>query len=205
MPQTAKAYSLKLYDAIELAARGHHGQVRKGTEIPYIVHPLAVAGILICANCPEHIVIAGILHDTLEDTPVALEEIQSQFGREVADLVVALSEPDKKAPWEERKAHTIEYLEQVATLDVLLVSVADKIDNVRAIREGLESAGEAFWLRFNRPRENQKWYYQRLAEVFERRISTGADVALAHAFKIEVVRVFGTIPAGAAPHTIRLF
>jgi len=195
MPQTAKAYSLKLYDAIELAARAHHGQVRKGTEIPYIVHPLAVAGILILANCPEHLVIAGILHDTLEDTPVASEEIQSQFGREVADLVVALSEPDKKAPWEERKAHTLDHLEQTATPDVLLVAVADKLDNMRAIREGLASDGEAFWLRFNRPRENQKWYYQRLSGVFERRISAGAGVALAHAFKLEVVRVFGEDPA----------
>jgi len=195
MPQEAKAYSLKLYDAIELAARAHHGQVRKGSEIPYLVHPLAVAGILIRANCPEHLVIAGILHDTLEDTPVTLEEIRLPFGREVADLVVALSEPDKKAPWEERKAHTIDHLEQMATLDMLLVSVADKLDNMRAIREGLESAGQAFWLRFNRPRENQEWYYQRLADVFERRISSGAGVALAHAFKIEVVRVFGTNPA----------
>jgi (p)ppGpp synthase/HD superfamily hydrolase len=195
MPQTAKVYSPKLYDAITLAAKAHHGQVRKGTEIPYLVHPLAVAGILIQANCAEHLVIAGILHDTLEDTPVTLEEIRSQFGREVADLVVALSEPDKKAPWEERKAHTIDHLEQVATLDALLVAVADKLDNMRAIRAGLASDGEAFWQRFNRPRENQKWYYQRLAGVFERRISTGAGVALAHAFKLEVVRVFETGPA----------
>ena len=194
MPQTAKAYGSRLYDAIELAARAHHGQVRKGTEIPYIVHPLAVAGILIHANCAEHLVIAGILHDTLEDTLVTLEEIRSQFGQEVADLVAALSEPDKKSPWEERKAHTIQYLGDKATDDVLLVAVADKLDNMRAIHEGLESAGEAFWLRFNRPRENQKWYYQRLAGVFERRISTGAGVALAHAFKLEVVRVFGSSP-----------
>jgi (p)ppGpp synthase/HD superfamily hydrolase len=195
MPQTAKVYGSRLYDAIELAARAHHGQVRKGTEIPYLVHPLAVAGILIRANCPEHLVIAGILHDTLEDTPLPLEEIQSQFGREVAELVVALSEPDKKAPWEERKANTLDHLEQKATPDVLLVSVADKLDNMRAIRDGLESAGDAFWLRFNRPREDQKWYYQRLAGVFERRISAGAGVALAHAFKLEVVRVFGESPA----------
>jgi (p)ppGpp synthase/HD superfamily hydrolase len=195
MPQEAKAYSLKLYDAIELAARAHHGQVRKGTEIPYLVHPLAVAGILIRADCPEHLVIAGVLHDTLEDTPLTLEEIRLPFGREVADLVVALSEPDKKAPWEERKAHTLDHLERKATLDVLLVSVADKLDNMRAIRHGLESAGDAFWLRFNRPREDQKWYYQRLAGVFERRITAGAGVALAHDFKLEVVRVFGQSPA----------
>jgi (p)ppGpp synthase/HD superfamily hydrolase len=180
MPQSAKAYSSTLYDAIELAARAHHGQVRKGTEIPYLVHPLAVA---------------GILHDTLEDTPATLEEIRSHFGWEVADLVVALSEPDKQAPWEERKAHTLEYLEQMATPDVLLVAVADKLDNMRAIRAGLASDGAAFWLRFNRPRENQKWYYQRLADVFERRITAGAGVVLAQAFKLDVERVFGENPA----------
>ncbi len=195
MPQTAKAYGARLYDAIELAARAHHGQVRKGTEIPYLVHPLAVAGILIRANCSETLVIAGILHDTIEDTPFTVDDIRSRFGREVAELVMALSEPDKKAPWEARKAHTIEYLEQVATPDVLLVSLADKLDNVRAIREGLASDGEAFWQRFNRPRESQKWYFQRLSGVFERRISAGAGVALAKAFKLEVARVFEASPA----------
>jgi hypothetical protein len=66
---------------------------------------------------------------------------------------------------------------------------------MRAIREGLANAGEAFWLRFNRPRENQKWYYQHLSGVFERRITAGAGVALVHAFKLEVVRVFGENPA----------
>jgi (p)ppGpp synthase/HD superfamily hydrolase len=194
MPQTAKAYGARLYDAIELAARAHHGQVRKGTEIPYLVHPLAVAGILIRANCPETLVIAGILHDTLEDTPFTVEDISSRFGREVAALVMAVSEPDKQAPWEERKAHTIRYLENQVSEEVLLVALADKLDNMRAIREGLESDGEAFWQRFNRPREHQKWYYQRLSGVFGRRISAGAGVALAHAFRLEVERVFGAGP-----------
>ena len=122
MPQNAKAYSSKLYDAIELAARAHHNQVRKGTEIPYIVHPLAVAGWLIRAQCPETLVIAALLHDVLEDTPLTIEELRFHFGREVVELVTALSEPDKKAPWEERKTHTIEYLEKQANDDVLLIA-----------------------------------------------------------------------------------
>ena len=112
MPQNAKVYSPALYDAIQLAARAHHHQVRKGTEIPYIVHPLAVAGLLIRVSTPEPAVIAALLHDVVEDTPVTIQEILSRFGREVADLVTALSEPDKKAPWEDRKAHTIDYLEK---------------------------------------------------------------------------------------------
>jgi len=190
MPQNAKIYSSKLYDAIELAARAHHNQVRKGTEVPYIVHPLAVAGLLIRAGCPEHMVIAALLHDVVEDTAVTLAEIRSQFGCDVAELVVALSEPDKKAPWEERKAHTIEYLEKQANEDVLLIALADKLDNVRAIREGLENDGERFWQRFNRPREKQQWYYERLDEVFSARVHSEPALALLSAFKAEVSKVF---------------
>jgi (p)ppGpp synthase/HD superfamily hydrolase len=190
MPQTAKAYSARLYDAIELAARAHHNQVRKGTEIPYIVHPLAVAGLLIRARCSEHIVIAALLHDVVEDTPVTIGEIRSHFGREVAELVMALSEPDKKAPWEDRKAHTLRYLGDQASDEVLLVALADKLDNMRAIREGLENDGEMFWERFNRPREKQKWYYVRLEATFSERVRREPALTLLSAFKAEVNRVF---------------
>jgi len=190
MPQNAKAYSYRLYDAIELAARAHHHQVRKGTEIPYVVHPLAVASILIRVNGPEPVVIAALLHDVLEDTPVAFEEILGQFGPEVADLVTALSEPDKSASWEHRKSHTIDYLEKQANDDVLIIALADKLDNSRAIREGLEIDGERFWERFNRPKESQRWYYERLESVFSTRISREPALTLVSAFKAEVKKVF---------------
>lgn len=190
MPQNANTYSPTLYDAIELAARAHHRQVRKGTEIPYIVHPLAVATLLIRVESPEPLVIAALLHDVVEDTPLTIREIRARFGPQVADLVSALSEPDKKASWEDRKAHTIDYLEKHANDDVLTVSLADKLDNIRAIREGLESDGEPFWARFNRPREKQKWYYQRLDEVFAKRIGREPALTLLAAFKVEVKRVF---------------
>jgi (p)ppGpp synthase/HD superfamily hydrolase len=190
MPQNAKVYSFRLYDAIDLAARAHHQQVRKGTEIPYIVHPLAVASTLIRINSPEPVVIAALLHDVLEDTPVTFEKILGQFGPEVADLVTALSEPDKTAPWENRKTHTIDYLEKKADDDVLIVALADKLDNIRAIREGLERDGERFWERFNRPRESQRWYYERLESVFSTRISREPALSLVSAFRAEVKKVF---------------
>ena len=118
-----------IFDAIEFAARAHRGQCRKGTKIPYIVHPLAVAKILIDAGCPEDVVVAGILHDTVEDTPLSLDEIRHAFGTAVARIVEGASEPDKSKPWEERKAHTIESL-KTASEAVLLVSCADKIENL---------------------------------------------------------------------------
>jgi (p)ppGpp synthase/HD superfamily hydrolase len=192
MPQTAKAYGASLYDAIELAARAHYGQVRKGTEIPYLVHPLAVAATLITAGCPEPVVIAGLLHDTLEDTPLTAAEIVSRFGRQVADWVQDLSEPDKKASWEARKAHTLEHLGQCASEEVLLISLADKLDNVQALCEGLARDGERFWDRFNRARDSQKWYYTALAGIFARRLAANRTAApLVARFGDEVQKTFG--------------
>jgi (p)ppGpp synthase/HD superfamily hydrolase len=192
MPQLAKRYSPRLYDAIELAARAHHNQVRKGTEIPYVVHPLAVAAWLIRLECPEHTVIAALLHDVIEDTAVSVEEIRSRFGPQVAALVIGLSEPDKKAAWEARKAHTIRYLESQASEDLLLVALADKLDNIRSIREGLEQDGEAFWRRFNRPKEKQRWYYEHLEAAFSSKVRRGPALTLLSEFRAEVHKVFPT-------------
>src|ERR1043165_5018773 len=95
---------------IEVAAKAHSGQFRKGTDIPYIAHPYAVGMILARAGCAEEMIAAGILHDTVEDTDLTLEYIKETFGERVAAIVEGCSEPDKSATWEERKRHTIEYL-----------------------------------------------------------------------------------------------
>jgi len=190
MPQAARIYSGTLYDAIELAARAHHGQVRKGTEVPYLVHPLAVAAILIRVRSPEHLVIAGILHDTLEDTPLTSGEIRARFGPQVADLVIGLSEPDKGAPWEERKRHTLVFLEEEAGEELILVALADKLDNIRTVREGLAEEGDAYWQRFNRPEADQAWYFRELARVFTARMNSEPGRSLAARFAMETSTVF---------------
>jgi (p)ppGpp synthase/HD superfamily hydrolase len=193
MPQSARAYSAALYDAIELAAQAHHRQVRKGTEIPYLAHPLAVAGILIRAGSPEHVVIAGVLHDTIEDTPISIEVIRSRFGQRVADLVLAVSEPDKLAPWEMRKSHTLDTLGSTPLPEALLIALADKLDNIRAIRDGLHLDGRDVWARFNRPRSQQEWYYRGLASIFSRRVTRDPGAALAVEFMREVEQVFAAV------------
>jgi len=73
--------------AIEIAEKAHQNQVRKGTDIPYITHPLAVGIILSKAGCSDEVIIAGILHDTVEDTPVTLDYIRDTFGKKVFELV----------------------------------------------------------------------------------------------------------------------
>lgn len=179
-----------IFKAIEFATKAHTGQYRKGTKIPYIVHPLGVARTLIELGCSEEIIVAGLLHDTVEDTPVSLADIKFSFGDEVLRLVEAASEPDKSASWEDRKRHTIEYL-KIAPADVLLVTCADKLDNIRSIREDYEKIGESLWSRFNRPKEKQAWYFQSLAEVFAGRADGEPGATLFGWFQAEVEKVFG--------------
>src|SRR5438270_10454843 len=107
--------------AIELAATAHRHQVRKGTDIPYITHPYVVGIMLAQIGCDEEVVAAGILHDTVEDTPLTLDDIRAQFGDRVASIVEGCSEPDKSASWEHRKQHTLEYLKS-APWEVRIVS-----------------------------------------------------------------------------------
>jgi len=74
--------------------------------------------------------------------------------------------------------------------DFLIVALADKLDIIRAIREGLESDGERFWERFNRPREKQKWYYERLEAAFSTKVNREPALTLLAAFKAEVKKAF---------------
>jgi (p)ppGpp synthase/HD superfamily hydrolase len=179
----------KIFEAIEFAARAHSGQYRKGTKLPFILHPLAVAKVLIQYECAEEIVVAGILHDTLEDTTVTVEDLRRSFGNQVASLVEACSEPDKSKSWEIRKLHAIESL-KIAPPSVLLIECADKLDNIRTIQEEYVRFGEIVWKRFNRSKEHQRWYYRALAQVFTTRITDDPYVELAEDFRDEVQKVF---------------
>jgi (p)ppGpp synthase/HD superfamily hydrolase len=149
--------------AIRVAYRAHRNQVRKGTQLPYTSHPLAVGILLLRLGRSDEAVAAAILHDTVEDTELTLDDIRSQFGETVAEIVKGCSEPDKSLPWEERKAHTIEFL-KTAPLDVRLVSCADKLHNLRETIEEYERSGEELWRRFRRGREKQAWYYREVTK-----------------------------------------
>lgn len=181
-------YSMDLIDqALEFAAKAHYSQFRKGTDIPYISHPYGVGMLLLKAGCEEEVIIAGILHDTLEDTDTSEEEILEHFGQEVLIIVKGCSEPDKKASWEERKQHTIDYLKQ-APLSVRQVACADKLHNLRSIKRDLAVMGEEAWEKFNRGKEMQEWYYSELVKSLE----YNGLFPLLDVLKDEVKKVFGT-------------
>jgi (p)ppGpp synthase/HD superfamily hydrolase len=106
---------------------------------------------------------AGILHDTVEDTVLTLKEIEEQFGLGVAGIVEGCSEPDKSLPWEERKEHSLEDLKTVSD-GVWLVSCADKLQNVRDMAVEYMKHGDVIWRYFNRGKEQQIWHYQSMVE-----------------------------------------
>ncbi len=149
---------MRLYEAIQMALNAHDKQVRKLDGDIYAAHPIEVGMILLKLNVSDDIVIAGILHDTVEDTDVTLEDIEMQFGRHVSRLVKGCSEPDKSLSWRTRKEYMLDYVENKADYDTKLIILADKLSNIRSIYRNLETMGDALWDKFNAGYEEQMWY-----------------------------------------------
>ena len=85
--------------ALEFAAARHGGQERDADRAPFILHPLEVAHLLHGRDCPDEVVAAGVLHDTVEDAQVAVEELRVHFGERIAALVGAVTEPEREGPY----------------------------------------------------------------------------------------------------------
>ena len=172
-------------------ARQLHTECRKGTRIPYMAHLLGVASLVMGETggripVTEDMVIAAILHDTVEDHGglSRLNDVEERFGAEVARMVAGLSDTfaedhDKKEGWEERKRAYIERLRHEPE-DVLLISAADKLYNARAILDDLEEIGPEVWERFKRGPKEQLWYFNELLAVFDARMNNRIIAELHH-------------------------
>lgn len=162
-------------EALGYAAALHREQTRKGGDgVPYIGHLLSVAGLVIEGGGSEDQAIAGLLHDAVEDQGGAptLAEIRSRFGAEVAGIVAECTDADvvPKPPWQPRKQAYIDHLSEVSD-ETLLVSLADKLDNARAILRDHRLVGDDLWDRFSvTDPQLHLWYYTSLLEVFRARI-----------------------------------
>lgn len=182
----------RIFKAITVANEAHWGQYRPGTNIPYILHPLRAQKILVDYDCSEELQIAAILHDTIEDTNLTVDEITEYFGERVAKLVIAATD-EKELPWIDRKKSKLKYFKNEATIDELLVICADKLDNISSIRKNSERVGELFWnSRFKKHSKKElEWYYTSLAKVFITRIAGETSRKLFTEFYKEVEKVFG--------------
>lgn len=151
--------NLELIDyAIYFATKAHNGQKRKSDkEVDMIFHPYTVAMIIQRAGGSDNAVIAGLLHDVVEDTKYTLEDIINEFGEDIANIVSEVSEK-KELEWDERKQEAIDRI-KTASLDGKLVECADKVSNLETMYNLYEEIGDEIWNSFKRPKEKQKWYY----------------------------------------------
>jgi len=169
---TPPTLGLKFVDALMLAVRVHGGQLRKGSEIPYVSHLLSVCALVLEDGGDEDEAIAALLHDTLEDCPddVTAPDLARRFGAPVAALVVACTDtpPDytggPKAPWQERKDAYVERIREEG-YPLCRVALADKLHNTRAIVLDQRRFGDKIWERFNATKEDELRYHRALVDA----------------------------------------
>lgn len=175
--------SSRFDQALQYATLIHAGQKRKGTEIPYVSHLLAVASIALEYGATEDEAIGALLHDAGEDAGGAerIDDIRCRFGDAVAAIVVGCTDTvvTPKPPWRKRKEDYITHLAQ-ASRPVLLVSAADKLHNAWSILRDYRKLGDKLWSRFNGGKDGTLWYYQALAEQFRKVYPTDLANELEH-------------------------
>jgi (p)ppGpp synthase/HD superfamily hydrolase len=158
--------------AVDMAVGEHLEDARKGSGVPYLAHVFGVCSLVLEEGGSEAQAIAALLHDVPEDKGgrARLEEIRGRFGDEVAGIVEACSDSlvedgrAKEAWWPRKQC----YLADLGTHDpkALLVSLADKVYNARAILADYRGMGEEVWSRFKAGRDGQLWYYRQLVPIY---------------------------------------
>jgi (p)ppGpp synthase/HD superfamily hydrolase len=166
--------------ALAYAEERHAGQRRKVDGAPFIEHPLEVAWLLYSAGAADHVIAAGVLHDTIEKTDADLAELRARFDARTAALVAAVSEDPDIATYARRKAAL---REQVAAAgpEALMVFAADKVSKVREL--SLTPSPP-------RPPQRRMIHYRHCLELLERLLS---DSPLVAQLRLEL----GRIPAPA--------
>jgi (p)ppGpp synthase/HD superfamily hydrolase len=179
---TVTGYSDVINHALAFAAKHHDRQVRKGTKLPYLTHPANVAVILTRYGCDSDTVVAGILHDVIEDCvregysrEMLEQRIGDKFGARVLDTVLAVTyrrhdDDGVELSGDDRKTDYLERLSD-ASEEARWVCAADKIHNASSILSDLKRTvdAETIWSRFGGGKAGTgRWYrhvYERLREV----------------------------------------
>ncbi|MCI8416911.1 MAG: bifunctional (p)ppGpp synthetase/guanosine-3',5'-bis(diphosphate) 3'-pyrophosphohydrolase [Lachnospiraceae bacterium] len=168
----AEARELSLFDqAIMFATKAHTGITRKGSTVPYIVHPLEVAAIAATITTDEEILAAAVLHDVLEDTDTTPEELGIVFGPRILCLVRDETEDKRRelppeVTWRQRKEETIRFLREEASWEAKVLALSDKLSNMRAVYRDMQQVGDKLWERFHQKDRNMHaWMYRSVLEA----------------------------------------
>ena len=156
--------------AIIFAVRAHAGTERRGKGFPYIVHPMEAVEIVATMTPDQELLAAAVLHDTVEDTDVTIEQIRTEFAERVASFVAAESDephqrPDSVENWHDRKQAAINRIAR-ASRDAKIVALGDKLSNMRAIARDYALQGDALWDLFHaKDPKDHEWHYRGLADA----------------------------------------
>lgn len=155
--------------AIIFAVKAHHNTERRGKGFPYIVHPMEAVEIVATITPDQELLAAAVLHDTIEDTDVTVEDIRREFGDRIAELVHAESDQfaegvSEEDSWHERKQVAIDRL-RLAPHDAKIVAMGDKLSNMRAIARDYATKGDELWNIFHvKNKADHEWHYRGLAD-----------------------------------------
>jgi (p)ppGpp synthase/HD superfamily hydrolase len=142
--------------AIRISVFAHQNQTRKGDNLPYIIHPFAVALKLQKYNFPDYVIAAALTHDVLEDTDYPEEKLRTELGNKVLEIVKAVTN-DESLSWEEKKKKYIETVRN-GPEGAKAVCVADKIHNLESLLIAYIEQGPKLWQKFNRGKEKKLWF-----------------------------------------------
>ena len=160
----------RLSEAISFAAQCHDGMLRKGTNLPYIVHPAEVVAICAALTDDEDVSCAAVLHDVMEDCGVTFEALESRFGARVAQLVESETQQsggDPRATWDARKEAAVARL-GTGSRETKIIALADKLSNMRAIRRDYDRYGNDLFERFHQhDMRRHAWYYGSILSILE--------------------------------------
>lgn len=166
---------MKFHDinqAIAKAGMLHEGQRRKGIPLPYLVHPFAVAAMLAFYTNDKDVIVAGLMHDTVEDTDYTFKDLEDDFGERVCQIVQEVTEIDVEAgrlSWKPRKEEYLKRLDQ-ASFEGLEVCCADKVHNLMSLVDSFNEHGDKFWDSFAASPSEILWFYSEVLKKIKKRL-----------------------------------
>lgn len=177
-------FSATVEKALSVALAAHEGQRRKASNDPYVIHPLHVALVLARWGQDEDVIVAGLLHDVVEDCEGwDLARLEAEFGRHIARTVAELTE-DKSKSWDERKRAGIDKVARMSP-QAATAKAADKLHNLHSLALALRACSnpDEVWSRFRRDRETTLALSHELVEALCTRVEPKVARALRAAAK----------------------
>ena len=166
-------YSEQVQRAVTVAARAHAGQLRKGKDVPYVVHPFSVLLVASQVTDDDDTLAACLLHDVLEDVAPEIysgQDMRRDFGDHVLEIVKTVSKDEQIPGWRPRNEAYLDSIRNTVLQEALVVCAADKIHNLSDTLADYEVVGDQLWERFHAGKDDQLWWYGAVLAVMRQRL-----------------------------------